>query len=701
MSFYGSVYYQLIDAFHKIIANNNGKNKNKSSDFASSYSNGLAIQAEGRKGVINLDSGNAWIGFTKGADAEDPIKIWHSKPQTSSSANQAKGFMKIDSLPDGASATTLRENDLIESCSISYDNAGHAIFTPHYYYLPKADISNKVQAIEDTLGTSQGLSLPETDTKTIFGYISKNKTDIDTAESDINTIESNIGAWPYENFNKRGVAEIIGNYNIVLNTNKLPSTTSSNFKSLSDIIGNFKSIYDGDKFDTDKEKKPINISDAIIKLKTLIVELTTEMKDQDKYLATMIGTYDMPEGSNLYSLLQSAKNTLNDKIDTTKADLETNINDKESALTNRLDGHELRINAAESSIKLLTNGTGTEEIDSVNELIEYVKTHGPEVTGILNSINNVLPAQISTAIADYNTNTVQPLANLVGKESVSTQISTAITNYNTNTIKPLADLVGDTKVSDQISTAITNYDTNTIQPLVNLVGNEKVSDQILSAITNYDTNTVEPLAELVGNEKVSDQILSAITNYDTSTIKPLAELIGDKDVPSQIEEALTLYTENSVNPAIAQAFTNANLSQYATKGDLGQYTTKGELNITEGNIMAILGSREDDDTETVFQKLEKLDNYILKSELDDYILKSEIDTYIANSISGWQSDVDSQIEDLKKQLKELTGQTDDGSEGGSEGTESGENTGTEPGTNPEGPEPGGNTESTDPEGDIE
>jgi hypothetical protein len=96
--------------------------------------------------------------------------------------------MKIDSLPKGASATKLSEEDLIESCSISYDNAGHAVFTPHYYYLPKADISNRVNNIIETIGESDGLILPNTENKTLFGYIAKNKAEIDVSNGKITNL---------------------------------------------------------------------------------------------------------------------------------------------------------------------------------------------------------------------------------------------------------------------------------------------------------------------------------------------------------------------------------------------------------------------------------------------------------------------------------------------------------------------------------
>ena len=59
MSFYGSVYYQLIDAFYKVIIRNKGKD-------AINFIDGdedREVSAQGRHGVFGFDSGNRWINF--------------------------------------------------------------------------------------------------------------------------------------------------------------------------------------------------------------------------------------------------------------------------------------------------------------------------------------------------------------------------------------------------------------------------------------------------------------------------------------------------------------------------------------------------------------------------------------------------------------------------------------------------------------
>ena len=60
MSFYGSVYYQLIDTFYKAVLRNKGKNKNTFVDI-NTIPDEFESKAVGRKGVFGFDSGNKWI----------------------------------------------------------------------------------------------------------------------------------------------------------------------------------------------------------------------------------------------------------------------------------------------------------------------------------------------------------------------------------------------------------------------------------------------------------------------------------------------------------------------------------------------------------------------------------------------------------------------------------------------------------------
>lgn len=97
MSFYGSVYYQLVDAFYKIVFRNKGKDNTefvKQDDLIDSEN-----QAIGRKGVFGFSAGNKWINLKTTAEpgtvseGEYSIcEIYHGEPEKTLQDNDNHGF---------------------------------------------------------------------------------------------------------------------------------------------------------------------------------------------------------------------------------------------------------------------------------------------------------------------------------------------------------------------------------------------------------------------------------------------------------------------------------------------------------------------------------------------------------------------------------------------------------------------------------
>lgn len=142
MSFYGSVYYQFIDTFYKLIIYNH-KNDDASFSFPSSndVEEKTEIQAMGRTGVIELKSGNKWIQFT--VDPETNIvNLWHTKPENiedhragllygidyyareNDTDNKNHPFHNPD---NKINVIPLYEGDYIWTSGAYYDEAGHII----------------------------------------------------------------------------------------------------------------------------------------------------------------------------------------------------------------------------------------------------------------------------------------------------------------------------------------------------------------------------------------------------------------------------------------------------------------------------------------------------------------------------------------------------------------------------------------------
>ena len=147
-----------------------------------------------------------------------------------------------------------------------------------------------------------------------------------------------------------------------------------------------------------------------------------------------------------------------------------------------------QITANANAIELLTNGVSADEVDGVNDLIQYVKDHGTEVTGIKADIKanadaidaieaDYLKAADKTALQEQitaNDGDISALQTAVGTKAAQTdlealagRVTTVEGDLNTETtglkarmtaaegdIDALETKIGDTPVADQITAAI-------------------------------------------------------------------------------------------------------------------------------------------------------------------------------------------------------------------------------------------------------
>lgn len=94
MSFYGSIYYQLVDAFNRIWITNKGKEEitfPKEEEIEEKFE----YHSPGRQGVIGLNSGNRWISFT--GEDDNTFTIWHNSADGEMLVPDY-GFYKIDNM---------------------------------------------------------------------------------------------------------------------------------------------------------------------------------------------------------------------------------------------------------------------------------------------------------------------------------------------------------------------------------------------------------------------------------------------------------------------------------------------------------------------------------------------------------------------------------------------------------------------------
>ena len=151
MSFYGTVYYQLVDTFNKV-AMRNSSIEEKS--FPSSVvTSDQQINAIGRDAKLNIEGGNRWINFTKDTE-NNCFKVWHATPDTTSSS-WIEGYQKLDSAPAGAEVVELNPGDYFKTFSTKYDAAGHIVpssLETKYYKMPKSEVEEELDILKELVG---------------------------------------------------------------------------------------------------------------------------------------------------------------------------------------------------------------------------------------------------------------------------------------------------------------------------------------------------------------------------------------------------------------------------------------------------------------------------------------------------------------------------------------------------------------------
>ena len=270
MSFYGSVYYQLIDTFHKLVVKNRGR-ENKA--FITPNADVFESQAIGRKGVISLDSGNRWINLANVEAESDSAsyEIWHgaADPNANKEGHGFKltGVTDLNSRIDESGAIVLKDADTFDSYEVIYDDAGHISKTSKKTYkLPKSETNKKVEILENLVGTPDERILPELeneDDQNLYGYVEENT-------KDIAQLEEFVGEWNKVINPGHSIADVIGDLNVLLNIEEGSYedtyTNTKEFKTLASIIGKMMDFKDLKITIGTKAGVPTDIIDALIRI---------------------------------------------------------------------------------------------------------------------------------------------------------------------------------------------------------------------------------------------------------------------------------------------------------------------------------------------------------------------------------------------------------------------------------------------------
>ena len=207
MSFYGSVYYQLIDTFYKAVLRNKGKN-NTTFVNIDAIPDEFESKAVGRKGVFGFDSGNKWINLNVVSEEKPDsnelysiYEIYHGAPDKAAK-HQADGFKvhldekALNERTDESGVIQLNYFDEFETSENTYDDAGHISNTEKKIYrLPKAEVNDRVAKLEQLVGLPDD-KRSDTDDKTAEGTPLENLYNyVEENYDDITTLESYVGDW--------------------------------------------------------------------------------------------------------------------------------------------------------------------------------------------------------------------------------------------------------------------------------------------------------------------------------------------------------------------------------------------------------------------------------------------------------------------------------------------------------------------------
>lgn len=156
MGFYGSIYYQVANAFAKILITNSGKGSRSFADPGNILKDEIAMMADGRGGSFYLDAGNRWIQL-EGNENTNFCTLWHAPPDSENAEDFFVPFQKVEE-PSAAvqeSATPLSGGSYFSTPVIYYDKAGHLVPTGYlnYFTIPKTDYENDLEILQDNVDT--------------------------------------------------------------------------------------------------------------------------------------------------------------------------------------------------------------------------------------------------------------------------------------------------------------------------------------------------------------------------------------------------------------------------------------------------------------------------------------------------------------------------------------------------------------------
>lgn len=258
------------------------------------------------------------------------------------------------------------------------------------------------------------------------------------------------------------------------------------------------------------------------------------------------------------------------------------------------------IKKVDDAVKLLTNGAGTDEIDSVNELIDYVNKHGATVTGLQDDIKanadaiDVLEAKPAMGISSTDIENWKGIegrvdGKLAGKVDLEGYVAysteekeklAGLENYDDSTVKGLisAEETRAKGVEEGLDNRIKVYEA--------AKDNYALKSELFSGsykdltdtpdLTIYETvENVNEVKESINTEK------GRIDTLVTETIPGINATIDTLATKAEVSEAITNSHKHD-NKAILDATTASFTTELKTKYDGYESSINDFVNNTRG-----------------------------------------------------------------------------------------------------------------------
>lgn len=492
MSFYGSVYYQLVDTFYKVIT----KNASTGASFPETLDTGdQEIQALGRKGILKLANGNKWINFTHN-DTDNSFVIWHGKPDDSVTTELAGYKYYGDTKPNGE-IINLEAGDYFSTFTSKYDEAGHLVpdtLTVQYYKMPKSEVQDDLTRLDALVGApafagtkdeeGNWIEAPKESTG-LFAITDAQNEQIASNEERIVLLEDVYGN------DRASSASIFFDQSSALDFTEEDPYTLKNFPAAFGSIDAIRAGYFG-SYSTER-----TVSDAILDAKRLIAEV------DEKATSAITNTNYQEKRLDDYE-----KNT-----DATLAALGKLIEGNTGSITSldgRLDVVEPKLTTAENDIVAL-KAKDVELGGLITSLTGTVDTKVAELTGLINARVTTETYEAKMSALDQKDSNLEAAIGDV-KDTYATKVSLqeAIEALGVTDTALSGEIENLKKADGTINEAIGGLD-GRVSANEGSIGTIQTSIQELSGAHTIINSNISGLQQQV-NEKASQTDLNSLSN---------------------------------------------------------------------------------------------------------------------------------------------------------------------------------------------